>query len=237
MDLQKVREQIDEHGFCVFSAGMEGMAHKAKNEYFSIKKKNKLHAQSSKFSRKSLEKQPFRKTAIGSVNGLGENISQILQSTYFGRNTPNCESLNSCAEKVVEVRNALMGMPSDFGSDPQKCGFWNASRVHQYPSGGGHMQGHSDSHFPSLLKGASHQFLQVAMSLSKRGNDFESGGFFVKNRIGRVIDIDEKSEVGSIVCFDGKLEHGILDVDSDQVLDWAANTGRMAIFSMLYQDS
>ena len=74
------------------------------------------------------------------------------------------------------------------------------------------------------------------MSLSRRGNGFKSGGFFVRGRHGVSIDIEEMLDIGSILCFDGRLEHGILDVDSHQVLDWDSESGRLALFSMLYEN-
>lgn len=236
MDLATVEKEIDANGFCVLSAIECDVAAKAKLEYLELKSSTTLHSQMDAMDKSTLKENPFRKTAIGSVNGLGEKISQILQTTYFDNEAHYCEHLSFCARKLVGIRNRLMNLAEDFGSNSKRDGYWNASRVHHYPSGGGHMQGHCDRHFPALLNGETNKFVQVAMSLSKRGNDFKSGGFFVRNRHGVSIDIEEMLDIGSILCFDGRLEHGILDVDSHQVLDWDSESGRLALFSMLYEN-
>ena len=91
--------------------------------------------------------------------------------------------------------------------------YWNASRIHHYPCGGGHMAEHADTHFPSILSKASIPFVQVAVLLSDRNTDFRNGGGFIIDR---------------------SLKHGVEEIDLDQVLDWSSTKGRIALFSNLY---
>jgi len=60
-----------------------GVAQQARNEYQEIVHSVTLHSQQERFNRFELDKEPWRKTAVGSTNGLGQSISQILQATYI----------------------------------------------------------------------------------------------------------------------------------------------------------
>jgi hypothetical protein len=128
------------------------------------------------------------------------------------------------------------GKSERFGFNPVVDRFWNATRVHHYPQGGGFMSAHKDEYFPQAL-GLKEDlsFLQCAVLLSSKGIDFYQGGAFVVLETGEKIMLDDQGDAGTLVIFDGRLIHGVADVDPDQVLDWKNEKGRMAIFSNLYK--
>jgi len=209
----------------------------ARNEYFTCMKKNDLHAQSEAFTPIEILDLAWRKTAVGSGNGVGEQYSQVLQTTYLPINESNLfKNLHYCMKAAIQLRNLLTNMDEDFGVNNyfESGTYWNASRVHHYPSGGGHMSEHSDTHFPAILNKSNIPFVQVAVLLSNRQEDFHQGGGFIIDRNNKKIFFEDESILGSIVVFDGSLKHGVDDIDPNCVIDWDSNKGRIALFSNLY---
>ena len=209
---------------------------KARSEYFMSLEGTLLHAQNEPFDREQLQSQSWRKTAIGSGNGVGDKYSQVLQTTYMPFEYRNYKNLQTCFQKAIVLRNQLTDIESDFGAidDSETSGFWNASRVHHYPCGGGHMAVHTDTHFPPILSKASLPFLQVAILLSNRNVDFRDGGGFVFDRNDNKVFLEDDRSMGAAIIFDGSLKHGVDDIDLDAVLNWSARSGRIALFSNLY---
>ena len=175
---------------------------------------------------------PWRKYTIGSRNGVGEAYAQLLQTTYFDGATQTYPALRALFDVVIALRNALMQSAPEFGSDPARDGFWNACRVHHYPRGGGFMTLHCDTYFPGKLGAL--PFYQVMAPLSVKGRDFQSGGGIVVTRSGEKLNTDDAAGLGSIVVFDGRIQHGVEDVDPEAILDFDDGGGRLAAFANLY---
>lgn len=127
---------------------------------------------------------------------------------------------------MIELRNILTGNTPDYGDHPEVEGFWNACRIHHYPRGGGFMVMHKDTHFPKLLGDS--KFLQVLFLMSERGVDFTSGGGAIRDLQGQMIDIEEIGGLGSIIFYDGRIWHGVLDADPLGEFSFDEPTGRLA---------
>jgi hypothetical protein len=211
------------------------MSQGARTEYLNVVPCLQVHAPRESFSPKNLASGPWRKLAIGSVNGVGDPYAQMLATTYFHERNPGTPFLNALFSTLISTRNRILGIREDFGSDPDRDDFWNACRIHHYPRGGGFMVGHKDTHFPSVLKSSGVPFLQVMALLSVKKVDFHTGGSFFINRDGIRTNVEDDFPLGSVVMFDGSIHHGVEDVDPDQVLDFNLASGRIAAFVNLYQ--
>lgn len=234
--LDKILNDVNQHGFSIINDFIDKKTiNLAREEYFSIMQNQSIHSQREKFTLDNLNKNAWRKTAVGSGNGLGHPISQVLQTTYFKETNPNVTNLTASANEAVFLRNLIDGRRREFGFNPADDGFWNATRVHHYPQGGGFMSSHKDTYFPQAMEQDAKLFLQFAVLLSSKGIDFYEGGSFVVSMGGEKIMLDDKGEAGTLVIFDGRLNHGVDDIDPDQVLDWKNEKGRIAIFSNLYE--
>ena len=207
----------------------------ARAEYLNIMPFLKVHAPQESFVPKDLEHGPWRKLAIGSVNGVGEPYAQMLSTTYFQESNIRTPSLSTLFSVLISTRNRILGIRENFGSEPNRDGFWNACRIHHYPRGGGFMVGHNDTHFPDVLKSSGVPFLQVMALLSVKGVDFHTGGSFLINRDGIRINVEDDFPLGAVTMFDGSVRHGVEDVDLDQLLDFDLTSGRIAAFVNLYQ--
>ena len=166
----KILNDVCKNGFAVIENFIKKeIIADAKKEYFSLLKANKIHSQKERFSLEDLKKNVWRKSAVGSGNGLGQPISQVLQTTYFKETNQNVANLIATANEAIFLRNSLDQRDKIFGFNPQKDGFWNATRVHHYPQGGGFMSGHRDTYFPQAMEQDANLFLQIAVLLSSKG--------------------------------------------------------------------
>ncbi len=236
VDIATVNSKLETDGCGVIDDWeMKPLALLAREEYYQSMQECQLAPQKQQFHYSDLEKKPHRKLAIGSTNGIGDPYAQFLQTTYFSMNDPKYPNLGKVFAGLIKLRNEILGISSDFGNNPKRDGFWNACRIHHYPSGGGFMIGHRDTHFPSLLEKSGHPFLQILVLLTSRGQEFTRGGGFVVNRKGEKVLYEDETSVGKVAYFDGSIVHGVDDVDNDKVVDFQSKAGRIAGFVGLYK--
>jgi hypothetical protein len=235
VSVEVVDEHLRERGyFLIRSTVLETIAAAARNEYLGLFEREKPHPASEAFTYEQLsELGRWKKCAIGSGNGLGHPISQLLLTTYLHPDSSHVPALQNLFSPMIRLRNRLMRVPDGFGFVPARDGFWNASRIHHYPCGGGFMTAHADTYFPVEL--GDRPFYQVGALLSRKGVDFQTGGgFVVSKKDGKKVDIESEGGFGTVVIFDGKTVHGVDDVDTHEVMDIHSTTGRIAAFVNVY---
>jgi hypothetical protein len=234
VDVAAVAREVAAAGLSIIRPddGMRQLAVAARTDYLNAFRAAPVQPPKRPFQPADLAVGPWRKYTIGSKNGVGEPYAQLLQTTYFDPTLKSHPSLNALFDAIIALRNTLMRVQNDFGRNAARDGFWNACRVHHYPRGGGFMTTHRDTHFP--LKLGDLPFYQVMAPLSVKGRDFSEGGGIVITRDGRRLNTDDIGGLGSIVVFDGRIQHGVDDVDPDAVLDFGDEGGRLAAFANLY---
>ena len=97
------------------------------------------------------------------------------------------------------------------------------------------MAEHRDEYFPSIQGLEDKEYLQAAFLLAKKGLDFQEGGGFVRGSDAKLVDLETVAGFGSLVIFDGRISHGVLDVDRGTEFSFDLPTGRFAAFSNLYK--
>lgn len=236
IDPVRIDTELNSTGYLILhDAEIEQISPKARAEYDRCLRNSKLHAPRERFQYSVLSREPWRKLAIGSSNGLGESYAQNLQSIYFDANDANYPALGSLFGQMILIRNKLMGVAPSFGSNPELDRFWNACRVHHYPRGGGFMATHRDTHFPKVISTQiTKPFYQICVLLSRKNTDFFTGGGVIYDNNKEKIDLEEKGGFGSLILFDGRTYHGVEDVDLDQIIDFSRSDGRLAAFVNLY---
>lgn len=135
--------------------------------------------------------------------------------------------------RLAGFRNRLYGLPPDFAVHGTEQELWTASRVHQYPRGGGFMAPHRDA-LTRLAVADACRFYQVLLVLTKKGEDFEEGGAFVESGDERVF-YEGDCEVGDVIVYDGQAVHGVADIDPLEPLDLTSLSGRLVAFAALYR--
>jgi hypothetical protein len=204
----------------------------ARTDYLSAFRSATVQPPKRAFRPSDLKAGPWRKFTIGSKNGVGEAYAQLLQTTYFDPAGAAHPSLNRLFAVIIALRNQLMRVAPDFGDDAARDGYWNACRVHHYPRGGGFMMNHCDTYFPVKLGDL--PFYQVMAPLSVKGRDFTDGGGTLVTRQGERLNTDEIAGFGSLIVFDGRIQHGVDDVDPAAIMDFDDEGGRLAAFANLY---
>jgi hypothetical protein len=232
-DVKAIDQELETTGYVILKPpGFYELIKAARADYDKAFKICDLQPPKKKFHYLDLPKNPWRKQAIGSKNGVGEAYAQILQTIYFDINQTAYPALKTLFKLMALLRNQLMRVADDFADNPEKDRFWNACRVHHYPQGGGFMMTHHDTYFPVQLGDL--PFYQILVPLSEKGKDFSEGGGIVINKNGVKINTDELGGMGSMVIFDGRIQHGVDDVDPHEIMDFKSNKGRLAAFVGLY---
>ncbi len=234
IDVAAIGAEVSASGLSIVRATDEfrAIAAAARAEYLAAFRVTPPRPPKQAFAPAQLESGPWRKYTIGSRNGVGEAYAQLLQTMYFDASSAQYPALTDVFGVIIALRNALMQVAAGFGSDPQRDGFWNACRVHHYPRGGGFMMLHRDTYFPVKLGDL--PFYQVMVPLSVKGRDFQEGGGVVVTRSGERLNTDDVAGLGSVVVFDGRIQHGVEDVDPSAILDFGDDGGRLAAFANLY---
>ena len=181
--------------------------------------------------------QNFQKLSIGCARGkhhLG-SYGRLLRVFFNPLWQEDIYQMHDIFRRLIIVRNKLIGKPINFASDTIEEGLWTAARIHQYPVGGGFIQGHRDRTQAAVAEQAKLNYYQVFAILSQKGEDFESGGGFIEYQGKRII-IDDYISPGDIVIYDGSTVHGVEDIDPHQVLDLDTVSGRLSAFVSLYKN-
>lgn len=101
-------------------------------------------------------------------------------------------------------------------------------QIVNYPHGGGELRDHEDPR--------KNQRIVSGIIMSKKGVDFEEGGFYFKDHDNNNRNIEHLLEVGDSVMFYGSIIHGVEPVDPDRVLNWHSLEGRWFV-GMFVNDS
>ena len=101
-------------------------------------------------------------------------------------------------------------------------------QIVRYPSGGGQLRDHVDSR--------KNQRVVSGIVMSKRGIDYEKGGFYFNKSKNKRINLESRIDEGDAVIFYGSLVHGVEAIDPDKALSWKSNKGRWFL-GMFVNDS
>jgi hypothetical protein len=99
-----------------------------------------------------------------------------------------------------------------------KDGVIDRIQVVRYPSGAGMLETHSDPYL--------HQRLIISGYMSKRGEDFETGGFYMVGPEDQRVDMEGAIDVGDMLVAYATVLHGVDTVDAHQPVRWDSMDGR-----------
>ncbi len=101
-------------------------------------------------------------------------------------------------------------------------------QIVNYPLGGGELRDHVDPR--------KNQRIVSGLIMSKKGIDFNKGGFYFRDKKNKILNIEDKLEIGDSVIFYGSIVHGVQPVDKEKKLDWKSYNGRWFV-GMFVNDS
>ena len=125
---------------------------------------------------------------------------------------------------IYHLNNRINGWPKDRYLGLEAEGGCIARLTFQaYPRGAGYIARHLDAAGP-------HKFTTITMCLSKKGEDYRSGGLYLGRGKGKPdLDVDAMLDMGDVTVMHSELEHGVETIDPETELDWLAMRGKWTL--------
>ena len=79
------------------------------------------------------------------------------------------------------------------------------------------------------------QKTNIAISLTERGKDFDSGGFYCLDKNEQKVDVESMVRVGDAVCWVPTVFHGVEKPTSNNKIDWSKPEGRWQLLAFAIQ--
>lgn len=134
-----------------------------------------------------------------------QDILQLFNYTrdvYFLRNLINGLPKERYVENILENDGCVARLSFQF-----------------YPKSIGALNRHTDPV-------GEHQLCVPLLIMSKKGDDFNTGGLFVESK-GKKIYVDDLCDIGDVVLFNAQIPHGVDVIDKEKEEDWFSFEGRM----------
>ena len=178
----------------------------------------------------------FQKLVVGGITGVNElrALARLVRMLYNPIFAEDVHGMRAHFVRLARLRNRLYGLPDDFAVHGTDDGYWTASRIHQYPRGGGFMVAHQDMYSRAAVAETGATYVQIFLMMSRKGEDFHDGGAFLEIEGTRVYYEDD-CEIGDVLLYDGRSIHGVGDIDTMAPLDMTTFSGRVVAFASLYR--
>ena len=184
----------------------------------------------------TLSPSTFRwKTNVGDVDADHNRFPRCFETYYIPRNDARFSHFDVLFERMLDLRNCLLGRPPNYVRYVDQIeGLWSACRLQHYFKGGGFFSGHTDIIIKNISTESLNHTVQLVGVLSKRGEDFSSGGsYLVKN--GARVDLEDIVDVGDVIVYDGGSFHGVEEIDKDSNLTLCGSYGRWSALVSIYK--
>jgi len=161
-------------------------------------------------------------------------LFRILFNPTFEK---NIYGMRDIFKKLIVLRNLLYGVNEKFCLEEPEGGVFSCSRIHQFPKGGGFLQLHKDKDAKIVSKNASlSTYLNPLIIFDKKGENFKTGGGIIKYN-NEIIFYEDTLEPGDLVIYNGRTEHGVYNIDQEEILDLSNFNGRSSILASLFKTS
>ncbi len=151
--------------------------------------------------------------------GKAYSIRACKHSAYFFRWNDDPLGIWPAITERWRVLKVAMGLnATQYEHNKPSDGPTDRIQVVRYPPRIGYLEPHRDA--------ATHQACFISAYLSKRGVDYQGGGFYFADRDGNVIFMEDQLDIGDICIAHANLLHGVAPCDVDREPSWEANDGR-----------
>jgi hypothetical protein len=160
--------------------------------------------------------------------GKKYSINGCKHSAYFYRWNDDPLGIWPHITDRWRVAKTVMGLePNEYEVFTPKDGVVDRIQVVRYPPSIGYLEPHVDAW--------QHQRCFFSVYMSKRGEDYQGGGFYFVNASGKAQFLEDQIEVGDVCLGHANLLHGVAPCDRDKTPDWNATDGRW--FLSLYSNA
>ena len=176
----------------------------------------------------------FQKLTLGGASLRYNNYARFFRTFYNPPWASDIYQMRSVFRRLIQLRNKIYEINDNFAIDQIEAnGLWSATRIHQYPAGGGFFCVHRDTTLLDVAKEKKSNFYQIILNLNQKGVDYETGGAFVDNENFRFM-VEDQCELGDVLVYDGRTLHGVEEIDPNKVLDMNSLNGRLVAMASLY---
>ena len=159
---------------------------------------------------------------------LAKNYSlrQIKHSYYFFPWNNDPFNVFESVNERWKVFKFLGGFPLNaYENNLPSTGIIDRLQIAQYASGVGEPELHSDPYL--------YQKVAISGIMSKRGEDYKTGGAYILNENKEKINIEDSVDIGDIYLVYPTVFHGVEIIDKDKNVDWDSFDGRwfMGLYS------
>jgi len=166
---------------------------------------------------KRLEGTPDFHRQIDLETGKNYSISSCKHSCYFYRWNNDPLNVYETIDERWRILKVLMGLQyNEYENNTPKDGVVDRIQVVRYPPSLGYLEPHTDAY--------EHQRLIFSGYMSKRGLDYNGGGFYLINGENEVINIEDKIDVGDFLFCYASIYHGVAPCEGE--FDWDNDNGR-----------
>jgi hypothetical protein len=175
---------------------------------------------------KMVEGSPDFHRIITHEDGLKYAFRQCKHSAYFYRWNEDPLGIFETIYQRWRPIKTLMGLHGlEYERNTPKDGVVDRVQIVRYPPGAGYLEPHQDPW--------KHQRLFISGYMSKRGVDYEGGGFYLVGEKDEVIDLEDRINVGDVAIGYATVMHGVAPCRGE--CDWARHDGRW--FLSLYSNA
>jgi hypothetical protein len=168
---------------------------------------------------KMLEGSPDFHRVIDLETGRNYSIAGCKHSAYFYRWNDDPLGIWPAITERWRLMKVLMGLGAeDYETFTPKDGVVDRIQVVRYPPAIGYLEPHQDPHL--------HQRLFFSGYMSKRGVDYEGGGFYFVGKNEEAVEVEDQFEVGDVCVGYATVMHGVAPCDRHKTPDWNADDGR-----------
>ena len=222
---EKVQGQADSFVESIVSSLYGGDAYLIKGAFpgdFMIDLRRRVHeywkAKPSEFH-KMLEGSPDFHRIIDLESGKKYSFRGCKHSCYFYPWNDDPLDLFGPIYERWRVMKFLMGLRLDeYEKNTPKDGVVDRIQIVQYPPRVGFLEPHSDPYL--------HQRLFFSGYMSKRGVDYQGGGFYLVGPGDKVVDIEDQIDIGDICIGYATVYHGVAPADRHKEPNWELDDGR-----------
>jgi hypothetical protein len=176
----------------------------------------------------------FQKLIVGGTRGTNA-CPRFLRMFYNPTFDEDIFGMHAIFRRLIQFRNLLYALPRDFTCHGTENGMWSASRINHYPRGGGFMAPHVDLGTSQLATDIGmERYVQLLLLMTKKGEDYHEGGAYI-DLDGKRYLFESECEIGDVVIYDGRVNHGVEEIDPMEPLDLASFAGRHVALVTLFK--
>lgn len=168
---------------------------------------------------KILEGAPNFHRVVTTEAAKNYTFKSVRHSYYFFPWNPDPLQMREEVMQRWRICKLVGGRQADeWETNTPRDGVVDRIQIAQYPPGIGECEKHSDP--------ITHQRFFISAYMSKRGHDFEEGGFYVQSQDGTLINTEDMFEIGDMCFGYASVVHGVAPIDPHKTCDWQKIDGR-----------